>query len=112
MGRIWHEYGLGIALAALFLVSWAGQGIAEWQVYAAEEWVHGAELDLGGFLWTFAQSTLENWQSEFLQLLTFVVLARFLVFRGSPQSRDVDDDTTARLERIERRLRDRDGGAS
>jgi hypothetical protein len=34
----------------------------------------------------------ENWQSEFLQLLTFVVLTTFLIHRNSHESRDSDDE--------------------
>ena len=54
---------------------------------------------------------MENWQSEFLQLLTFVVLTTFLIHRGSHESRDSNEGLLLRIEdrlaRIEgeRRLR-------
>jgi hypothetical protein len=41
-----------------------------------------------GVIWDEA----ENWQSEFLQLLTFVVLTTFLIHRNSHESRDSDDE--------------------
>lgn len=47
---------------------------------------------------------MENWQSEFLQLLTFVVLTAFFIHRGSHESRDSDDEMKAMLQRIEQRL--------
>lgn len=47
---------------------------------------------------------MENWQSEFLQLLTFVVLTSFLIHRGSHESRDTDDEMKAQLDRMEARL--------
>ena len=47
---------------------------------------------------------MENWQSEFLQLLTFVVLTSFLVHKGSHESKDGDEEIRATLERIERKL--------
>jgi SNF2 family DNA or RNA helicase len=50
-------------------------------------------------------STLENWQSEFLQLLTFVVLTSFLIHRNSPESKDSDEEMQRSLNRIERRLK-------
>jgi len=54
----------------------------------------------------FWQSTMENWPSEFLQLLTFVVLTTYLVYRGSHESKDQDDVVLAMLQRIESRLDD------
>ena len=44
-------------------------------------------------------------QSEFLRLLTFVVLTSFLIHRGSPESRDSDDEMQKSLNRIEKRLK-------
>jgi hypothetical protein len=48
---------------------------------------------------------MENWQSEFLQLLTFVVLTSFLIHRGSHESKDTDEEMMAMLKSIDRRLR-------
>jgi hypothetical protein len=53
--------------------------------------------------------SFENWQSEFLQLLAFVVFTSFLIFKGSPESRDGQDEMVAALERIERRLAEIEG---
>ena len=53
---------------------------------------------------TFWFQSLQNWQSEFLQLLTFVVLTSFLVHRGSHESKDSNDKMQAQLQRIEQRL--------
>jgi hypothetical protein len=38
----------------------------------------------------FLEVTMENWESEFLQLFTFVVLTSFLFQRGSAESKDPD----------------------
>jgi hypothetical protein len=57
----------------------------------------------GDFFATFAQSTLENWQSEFLQLFAFVVLAALLVHKGSA-AKDSDEKLEASLRRIEEHL--------
>jgi hypothetical protein len=48
---------------------------------------------------------MENWQSEFLQLLTFVVVTTFLIHKGSHESKDTDDEMMAMLKRIEARLK-------
>jgi SNF2 family DNA or RNA helicase len=63
----------------------------------------------GDFLWQFWTSTLENWQSEFLQLLTFVVLTSFLIHRNSPESKDSDEEMQRSLNRIEKRLKALEG---
>jgi hypothetical protein len=101
---IWQRYGLSITLAAMFLVSWIGQAVTEWFVVAADAEAHGTPASFGDYLWQFGQSTLENWQSEFLQLLAFVVLTTLLVHIGSPESRDTDEETQAALERIEAKV--------
>jgi hypothetical protein len=72
---VWREFGLSIVLLTLFLASWIAQGVTEWQRFTDEQAAHGDEPEPGDFAAEFAQSTLENWQSEFLQLFSFVALA-------------------------------------
>ncbi len=107
MKKFWRERNLGIVLLVLFLASWLLQGWAGWQEFQAEQQAHAQAAQVfgqDGYVWAFWQATLENWQSEFLQLLSFVVLTSFLVFRGSPESRDDKDEIAAALSRIESRL--------
>ena len=101
---IWREFSLGLSLMVLFFAAWIGQGIAEWQTYTDEQAAHGESVQVGGFISEFAQSTLENWQSEFLQLFAFVVLAALYVHKGSAESKDSDERIEASLRRIEDRL--------
>jgi hypothetical protein len=61
-------------------------------------------LSSGEYWSSFLASTFENWQSEFLQLFTFVVLATFLIHRDSPQSRDNDDEMAADIKAIRSKL--------
>jgi hypothetical protein len=96
--------GLAWVLLGLLLVSWFGQFVFEIVVVRNEAHAHGEAFSWGEFWPEFGQSTLENWQSEFLQLLTFVVLTTFLVFQGSPESRDGDDEVKSQLNRIEAKL--------
>lgn len=100
-------YGLTIVLGFLFVTSWLLQGYAGWKDFAAEQKQHGHQaVVLGdeGYVWHFASQTMENWQSEFLQLFTFVILTAFLIHRGSHESRDNDDESRERFERIEAML--------
>ena len=104
--RIWRNFGLSLAFAVLFLVSWAAQGVAEWQLYVSEQSTHGEPARLTEFWFHFGQSTLENWQSEFLQLFSFVVLAALLIHRGSAESKDGTDRIERKVDDIAAMLRE------
>jgi len=101
---IWREFGLALVLMALFFVSWIAHGVSEWQVYTDEQQTHGESTEIGDFLAEFGQSTLENWQSEFLQLFAFVVLSAMYIHKGSAESKDGDERLEASLRRIEEHL--------
>ena len=103
-GRLWKDFSLSLSLMILFLSTWFAQGLAQWHRYASEQQEHGEQADMAGFLTDFSTSTLENWQSEFLQLFSFVALTSVFLHRGSAESRDGDDETHARLKRIEKKL--------
>jgi hypothetical protein len=105
--RLARDYGLTIVLAGLFLVSWLLQAVAGWYAFAGEAAQHGSEAVLfgaDGFIWHWLADTFENWQSEFLQLFTMVVLTAFLIHRGSQESKDSDEELRLMIERIERRI--------
>jgi hypothetical protein len=89
----------------LFLLSWAGQAVAQWQEFTDEQASHGQSVEMGDFAAAFSQATFENWQSEFLQLFSFVVLSALLIHRGSAESKDSDERMEASLQRIEERLK-------
>jgi hypothetical protein len=99
--RIWANFGLGLALCILFFTSWVGQAVAEWQVFKNDQVAHGQPAELGDYLVEFSQSTMENWQSEFLQLFSFVLFSALLIHRGSGESRDSDERIEQALQRIE-----------
>ena len=101
---IWRDFGLGLGLMLLFFSTWIAHLITQWQVYTDEQLAHGEDTSIGNFLGEFSQSTLENWQSEFLQLFAFVVLAALYVHKGSAESKDSDDRVEASLHRIEQHL--------
>jgi hypothetical protein len=101
---ILREFGLSFALLALFLVTWSAHGISEWQTYTDEQRSHGESTEAGDFVAAFAQSTLENWQSEFLQLFAFVSLAALYMHKGSSESKDGEERIEASLRRIEQQL--------
>jgi hypothetical protein len=101
---LWRNFGLSIAFCILFLSSWFFQGVVQWQQFTDEQRTHGESVEVGDFVASFAQSTLENWQSEFLQLFSFVVLSALLIHKGSAESKDSDDRMEQALSRIKKRL--------
>ncbi len=102
--RLWKNFGLSLGFCVLFFVSWAAQGVAEWQNFTDEQRSHGEKPEIGDFVAQFSRATLENWQSEFLQLFSFTVMASVLIHKGSAESRDSDDLIQASLKRIEDKL--------
>jgi hypothetical protein len=115
IGRLWRDYSLSIVLAALFIVSWLVQTVTGWFEFVSEQREHGQVAEAfgpDGYVWKWAQATFENWQSEFLQLFTFVVLTTFLIHRKSHESKDTDDEMQSQLNRIEKQLKQLQEGKS
>ena len=107
MRRIWRDYGLSLTLVTMFLGAWVLQTWTGWVQFVAEQQAHGQAASAfgpDGYVWSWAQATFENWQSEFLQVFVFIVLTTFLVHRKSHESPDTDHATEASLRRIEARL--------
>jgi hypothetical protein len=93
---------LGLVFASLFLLAWLGQLVVEWFTFADEQQTHGEDAVFFSteFWAAFWQSTLENWQSEFLQLSAFVVAAAYFVYKGSSESPDGDERIEAKLDAL------------
>lgn len=112
MTKLWKNYSLSIVLAVLFVLSWGIQTYAGWQkfVFEQKEKGHSAHvLGEDGYVWDWAQATFENWQSEFLQLLSFVVLTSFLIHKGSHESKDGDEELKAIMLDVRRQLKANSG---
>ncbi len=109
MNRFLRDYSLGIVLAVLFFASWILQSVTGWVEFVAEQQAHGETAQLfgaSGYFWGWMQSTFENWQSEFLQLFTMVLLTAFLIHKGSSESKDSSDEMMLELTQIRRELID------
>jgi len=87
-----YSNSLLIAMAIIFVGSWFAQSVTGWTDFNAEQEDHGdprvSWLSYLGSA-TFWEATLQNWQSEFLAVGSFAVLAVFLRQRGSPESKPV-----------------------
>ena len=105
--RLWHDYGLSITLFALFGLAFVGHTFTGWMQYAADQASHGEDATVlgdSGYVWYWAEWTLQNWQSEFLELGVIVVLSSVLIHKGSAESKDSDDEVKELLESIESKL--------
>jgi len=81
-----------LLMVAFFLLSWGGQSLTGWRTINDERAAHG-EAALSWFDYVssagFWEPTLQNWQSEFLAVGTFVIVTVYLRQRGSPESKPV-----------------------
>src|SRR5215207_5070560 len=76
-------YSFGFITGAFFLLSWAGQFIFQLIVQRNESEQHGQPFSWSEYLPQFFSSTLENWQSEFLQLVWQAAGLAMFYFWGS-----------------------------
>lgn len=97
-----RDRSLGLFFLGLFLVTWIAQLGVEWLQFRSEQREHGASATFlsTDFFVTFGQSTLENWQSEFLQIGSFVIAAAYFVYKGSSESRDGEERIEAKLDAL------------
>lgn len=92
-GGLWkslYGHSLAIAFGALFLISFSLHAVGSWRAERVEQQLIGRQPP--GFLEHLSSSTfwfesMQNWQSEFLAVLSLVVLTIFLRQKDSPQSK-------------------------
>ena len=93
MKKFWKNNSLSIVLVALFLIFVTGQTFTGYQVNNKELEEHNqAAISMGEYLGSghFGEAIFENWESEFLQMASYVILTVFLVQRGSAESKNPD----------------------
>ena len=100
----WQRHGFVWVTGLLFLVSLIGHWAFGWFAYVDEEVMHGQEPEVSGYAIEMARDTLENWQSEFLQLMWQVAGLAFLFYVGSPQSKEGDDRKEEKIDALLRAL--------
>ena len=101
MRRFLREQSLSLVFLGLFLAALTGQAVAGWQEYNNDETAHALmqgetpeTLSLGRYLTSshFAQAVTENWQSEYLQFLLFILLTVWFLQKGSPESKQPGEE--------------------
>ena len=92
MRRFILHNSLSLFFLAIFLAALTGQAIAGHSLYNQEQLAHGGEpISLGRYLISshFGQAVMENWQSEYLQFMLFMLATVWLLQRGSPESKEL-----------------------
>jgi hypothetical protein len=97
---IWTKYSFVWVTALLFIFSLIGHWIFAWFAFVNEQTAHAQPIVFSDYLVEVLRDTLENWQSEFLQLIWQVAGLAFLFYIGSPQSKEGDDRKEEKLDRI------------
>jgi hypothetical protein len=96
MQRFLRENGLSLVLFGLFFFSFIlGQSLTGHREYNNDQQEHGQPtLSYLAYLGSshFLEATMENWESEFLQMFAFVVLTAFLYQKGSAESKKLDEE--------------------
>ena len=101
---VWKRYGFVWVTGGFFLVSLVGHWLFGWFAYVSEQQAHAQPITVSDYLVVMMRDTLENWQSEFLQLIWQVAGLAMLLHVGSPQSKEGDDRMEAKLDAILERL--------
>ena len=94
------RYGFAWVTGGFFVISLIGHWLFGWFAFVDEQMTHGEVPQFGPYFIEMMRDTLENWQSEFLQLLWQVGGLAFLLYLGSPQSKEGDDRVEAKIDAI------------
>jgi hypothetical protein len=87
-----YSNSLLIVMGIVFVGSWFAQSVTGWSDFNAQQTAHGeATISWLSYLGRaeFWEATLQNWQSEFLAVGSFVAFTIYLRQRGSPESKPV-----------------------
>ncbi len=106
-GKWLHDHMLSVILFILFFVSIVGQFYFQYRHQVDEAMQHGeaAPPVMSSEFWdSFLASVFENWQSEFLQILAFVILTTYFIHRNSHESADSNDEMAADIRAIKQKL--------
>ena len=96
------KYSYAWITLAFFLISLLLHWYFGWDAFEDEARQHGEVPEVSQYLTQMARDTLENWQSEFLQLLWQVVGLAYFLYIGSPSSKENDDRLEAKIDELMR----------
>ncbi|HWA19961.1 MAG TPA: DUF6766 family protein [Devosia sp.] len=97
---LFKKYGFAWVTLGFLIISLAGHWVFGWVAFVNEQTAQGSPVETGAYVIEMLRDTFENWQSEFLQLLWQVVGLTILLYVGSPQSKESEDRSEAKLDAI------------
>ena len=99
-GILKSRYGYLWVTLIFFTLSLIAHWVFAWFAYLHEQADLGAVASVSGYVMQTARDTFENWQSEFLQLIWQVAGLAYLLYIGSPQSKEGDERKEEKLDAI------------
>lgn len=106
--RFVRRNGLGLFFGVLFLLALVGQSVAGHAEYNNQEVAvanlageRPNEISYANYLTSpeFSRDVMENWQSEYLQFLLYILATVWFIQRGSPESKRPGEEGTEDEER-------------
>lgn len=94
------KYGYLWITLIFFLFSLLGQWVFAWSAYVQEQQSLGLSINISEYAAQTLEKLFENWQSEFLQLIWQVAGLSFLLYAGSPQSKEGDERKEEKIDRL------------
>ena len=98
--NIWKKKGYLWVTLLFFVFSLALHWIFGWQAFVNDQMAHNQPVMFSDYFVEMMRDTMENWQSEFLQLMWQVAGLSVLLYVGSPTSKEGDDRKEAKLDYI------------
>jgi hypothetical protein len=94
MKRYLRENALGLAFGVLFLIVLVSEAFAGHADFNQQQLTEGLPpVSLGRYVTSasFGADVAENWQSEYLQFFLYIFLTVWLLQKGSPESKALDE---------------------
>jgi hypothetical protein len=91
MRQFLRDHSLSLFFLTIFLAAVVGQAIAGHILHNEEATAHGGEtISIWRYIVSsdFGNAVMENWQSEYLQFMLFMLATVWLLQRGSPESKE------------------------
>jgi hypothetical protein len=92
--RFIRDHSLSLFFLVIFLAALIGQAIAGHILHNEEAMAHNEEtISLWRYIRSsdFGNAVMENWQSEYLQFMLFMLATVWLIHRGSPESKQPEE---------------------
>lgn len=95
-----RAYSFAWVTVGFFIISLTGHWLFGWFAFVSEQQARAQPIEVSEYLIQMTRDTLENWQSEFLQLVWQVAGLAILLHVGSPQSKEGSERVEAKIDAL------------